>query len=171
MVVSIYGESLVYNRKSHFNRWFRGTPVSGSFHIAMLTKKCETEAVWRRRGCRKRARNHWTQMHLHKDAFTHKQFYTQTFCHTGAFTHRHSYTQTHLHTHTHTHTRTFTQRPFYTQTPSHTHTHVHVYTQMLLHTESCTGPVKIAILHHFLTIELCFVRNSCDLRPTLENRN
>ena len=36
MVVSINGASLkwmVYNGKSHFNRLFRGTPISGNFHI------------------------------------------------------------------------------------------------------------------------------------------
>ena len=36
MVVSINGGSLkwmVYNGKSHFNRWLRGTPISGNFHI------------------------------------------------------------------------------------------------------------------------------------------
>ena len=38
MVVSINGGSLkwmVYSGKSHFNRWFRGTPISGNFHMSI----------------------------------------------------------------------------------------------------------------------------------------
>ena len=40
MVVSINGGSpkwMVYNGKSHSNRWFRGPPISGNFHLGSRT--------------------------------------------------------------------------------------------------------------------------------------
>ena len=107
-------------------------------------KKLKGEAVWRRQGNRKRAREEkkrWRRCKMWRgntDTFTH----THTLLLNNVFAHRRLYTQ-HFHTHVFTHKRLYTQTPldtdtFYTHAHTHTFLRTYVFTPMLLHTDDLT---------------------------------
>ena len=141
-----------------------------SFYYGTSHTHSRNSSVPSFRGCEE-TRRFYTETLLHTEAFTHRRFCAQTLLHTEAFTHRLLYTQTLLHTDTFTHrpfyTDTFTHRSFYTQKLLHTEafTHRGFYTQTPLHTDAFTHRDRtreIAILTHFLAIELHFACKCCD---------